>query len=740
MRNNSLASMLSACLVILAMLGAVHAQSTEFSEPTVRGVRVDLCKHNGRECGKPAADLFCREMGFSRSIGHVPDPRMGARGIQSLIFGDGMLCNGPQCRGFGSIICLKDEVVRTPVPQIPELPARPAPEPKKKAETQPVPKKPSPTPQKKRKPRPETAKQTAFVPIPVPRPSGVDIDAADATEFESPGEFVLIPLKLKKNLPAGARLTYCTLNNDDCEFPVTSPNSLDPAGTHKIRKFQWSIDVVPNATIAVWQVSTKPFPAFTGGPEDTQFEGLVKYSVVADPTDNSGNFAIDFGAIEQEAGLTTPPDSFYVRIIPFSGLLNGQSVGQPSNVIQIFYGKEAPPLELDLSYLPSGPDDSENDPYFRIRIKAFTPPDFDKGRWGCVVVVEHPTYWTQPFKDAWPIGSELCPKPWRGDSGKVDSFDDFVEFVFDAWDWVGDRYDDLVELAVDVVLYATPLGQQCKAFSALVSEVGIEGTEEACTTGARVAVKAGMTALGLPPTIPSYNELVDQGVDYAVELAADEFEAQTGIPCVGPCEDAFRLAMEKAADNVKRQPDRTACVDPTEAHRHGREPMCLDPNLLVRPAPGTRYVPPVAEIEVTRRTDVELPWGEAPPECYVFATLKFENFFEGGTVYGKTVNQSIQVKAQKIEGRLFKGWDRDVDPAMSQGKTVRMVAEFNPALKHQFPWTKELWRTSQIVQRDELGPFGPNWFKLFLEGQMTMTAGSNCAGENVQLQMTMPDW
>lgn len=740
MRNNSLSSLASAGLVILAFFGAAHAQSTEFKEPTVRGVRLDLCKHNGRECGKPAADLFCREMGFSRSIGHVPDPRMGVRGIQSLIFGDGMLCNGTQCRGFGSIICLKDEVVRTPVPQPPELPAKPAPAPKKKAETKPVQKKPSRPSQKKKRPRPETAKQPVDAPIPVPRPNFASGDTADAETFESPDKFVLIPLKLKKNLSAGALLTYCILGGDNCQFPVTSPASLDPDSANKVRKFQWSIDRVPNATIAVWQVSTKPFPAFTGGREDNQFDGLVKYSVVADPKDNSGNFAIDFSAIEQEAGLTTPPSAFYVRIIPFSGLINGESVGQPSNVIQIFYGTEAPPQELDLSYLPADGDDTKHDPYFQIRIKSFTPPDFDKGRWGCVVVVEHPTYWTQLFKDAWPIGSELCPNIWRGDSGKIDSFDDFVEFVFDAWDWVGDRYDDLVDLAVEVVLYATPLGQQCKAFSALVSEVGIDGAEDACNTGARVAVNAGMAALGLPPTIPSYNELLDEGVDYAVELAVDEFEANTGVPCFGPCEDAFRIGMEKAADELKRRPDRTACVDPTEAHKHGREPMCLDPNLLVRPAPGTRYVLPTAEIEVTRRTDVGLPWGEAPPECYVFATLKFANYFEGGIVYGKTVNQSVQVKPQKIEGRLFKSWDRDVDPMMQQGKTVRMLAEFNPAFKHQFPWTKELWRTSQIAQRDDLGPFGPNWFKLFLKGQMTMTAGSNCAGENVQLQMTMPDW
>lgn len=32
----------------------------------------------------------------------------------------------------------------------------------------------------------------------------------------------------------------------------------------------WSIDSDPNATITVWQISTKPFPDFTGGQEGDQ--------------------------------------------------------------------------------------------------------------------------------------------------------------------------------------------------------------------------------------------------------------------------------------------------------------------------------------------------------------------------------------------------------------------------------------------------------------------------------------
>lgn len=51
-----------------------------------------------------------------------------------------------------------------------------------------------------------------------------------------------------------------------------------------------------------------------------------------------------------------------------------------------------------------------------------------------------------------------------------------------------------------------------------------------------------------------------------------------------------------------------------------------------------------------------------------------------GTVYGKAVNQCVQVKPQTVEGRLIKNWDRDVDPVMQQDEAVRLVGEFDQAL------------------------------------------------------------
>ena len=44
------------------------------------------------------------------------DPNIGRRGIATLVFGDGRLCNGPKCSGFRAITCARQgrDVSSTP--------------------------------------------------------------------------------------------------------------------------------------------------------------------------------------------------------------------------------------------------------------------------------------------------------------------------------------------------------------------------------------------------------------------------------------------------------------------------------------------------------------------------------------------------------------------------------------------------------------------------------------------------
>lgn len=119
-----------ACAVILALTGtAALAQQTQtqmFAPPMIRGVVLDWCRHFGRDCGKPAADLFCREQQFDQASSFSIDQSAGERGIPTLVFGDGALCQGPQCSGFRQITCTRAVAAQ---PRVPPTIAAPPPPP-----------------------------------------------------------------------------------------------------------------------------------------------------------------------------------------------------------------------------------------------------------------------------------------------------------------------------------------------------------------------------------------------------------------------------------------------------------------------------------------------------------------------------------------------------------------------------------------------------------------------------------
>ena len=234
-------------------------------------------------------------------------------------------------------------------------------------------------------------------------------------------------------------------------------------------------------------------------------------------------------------------------------------------------------------------------PLFKAEIVDYALPTFrTPDRWGCVTVTGHDANLLPAIRESYPVGKSICPKPWRGDSGRVESFDEFVEWALDSFDWVGDRYDDLFELATNVLMEVS----FCNAISGAAEDAGAPGGAAVCKVVASAAVKIGASALGLPPTIPSYNELIDEGIDYAVDLAAEEIESRTGVPCSIGCTDLLEDAFSELADGLKRASPQPACVDPNEAHMHGREPLCLPNGLHLKPAKEPKRRSPSSSLKL----------------------------------------------------------------------------------------------------------------------------------------------
>jgi hypothetical protein len=62
--------------------------------------RLDYCDHFATHCGKPAADDYCRMMGYDRASKFEPEHASPTRVINF-----GQTCTGPNCTAFKFILC-----------------------------------------------------------------------------------------------------------------------------------------------------------------------------------------------------------------------------------------------------------------------------------------------------------------------------------------------------------------------------------------------------------------------------------------------------------------------------------------------------------------------------------------------------------------------------------------------------------------------------------------------------------
>ncbi len=491
-------------------------------------------------------------------------------------------------------------------------------------------------------------------------------------------------------------------------------------------EFQSDMTALSPQEGGIWQIADRPFPAFNSGIEDLMFDGLLASGSVGP---GRADFTLDIDAAAAESA-TAAPNMLHVRVLPLKRKAGAQFGGAPSNTVRVLYNVSVPPPP-DFSFV-----EIDTDPLglFEIEITNFTPATFeDRNRWGCVTVVGHNFEGRSDFiidahKSLFPIGKEFCPKPYRGDGTRVESFEDFIDWALESFDWLGDQYNALMDLAVDVLMDYTPFGLQCKAAAELAGELGADGGAAWCRTGAKLAVQAGATALGIPPHMPEFNELIDQGVDYAAELAIAEIEARTGLPCVGPCADAIRAGISHFADELKRASDMPGCVDPKTAHARGREPLCLPDTVIARPAKGATTTLPLVELRVTRTSK------PVPPVRYLFdgrctasiASIVSNDFPERSWT-GPSPSTPISTPAQTVTGRLYKGRGFPLDVAMEPGETLEIAALLEPAW-YAFPFYQQAWSKVQTSGSQYMGIYKGNWMTLYFGGVFHLSANIGAGG------------
>lgn len=74
-----------------------------FVNPVWNNYRLDSCVTWGQDCGRPAADAFCRSNGFARAFFEVLDAERGY--AKTRLIGTDQICDKDFCVGFQMIIC-----------------------------------------------------------------------------------------------------------------------------------------------------------------------------------------------------------------------------------------------------------------------------------------------------------------------------------------------------------------------------------------------------------------------------------------------------------------------------------------------------------------------------------------------------------------------------------------------------------------------------------------------------------
>lgn len=384
--------------------------------------------------------------------------------------------------------------------------------------------------------------------------------------------------------------------------------------------------------------------------------------------------------------LASQPIDMYIRVVP---LQDGKVAGQPTNTVIAHYIPPDPNAEEFEFVAPM-----HVEPIYKTEIVKFIPPDFaDPNRWGCVVVTGHDDEILIPgtdisniFRKKYPIGREICPPSYKG--GNSPTFESVVSDLFNGFkslfNAVVGLYNDLKADLINLALEFLDCGEKL---------------ESACKFALETAVNYGLAAVGLPPSLPDFDQFANAAKGEMVDVMVEEAAARSPVPCPEICKEKLREAAESTVDTMLEEmtkaPVAPGCVSEEEAHAHGSEPWCPPPGIIVKPAPGAANQPASAVIEVSLLPGATIPADY--PECQVLASIQVSKFFEAQTWTGVAGWLKYPIEAQTVTMNPYYGEGFkviDVRPGEPQSFTVVFD---NPTVGYYLPWTLDMYRTSQIA-------------------------------------------
>jgi LysM repeat protein len=425
------------------------------------------------------------------------------------------------------------------------------------------------------------------------------------------------------------------------------------------RSFRWSAQGI-DITYGIWQIGSLPFPVeySVGAPPGLIASGISDAAVDQNSGMAAGTFDIDFASDLKTAASQTYkrsifhfpgqggsafdhflftdlasqwnnalnpsfmpawlPEILYVRVMPMAG---GHPASDPSNTVTVSYQRTGPAPTIHISKVPTYkveivPDSYTND----VKMSNML------GTKGCSIIngVDHDTYTTwyeQEYQSnyyeqycygqdcfdqaaldnaagasyqSWTkvIGWKACPasKAEKESSTIEDIFNQLGDLFETVWNGLVSAFNAIKGTLVNILADVIPgCGNTCKA----VLEIGLN-----------IAITY---FTGLPPSLPSYQDLINDGIDYAVQTAINE----SGVPyCDQDCQNLIADKIKGIADEMGQSGGaQPACFSSNNwvqkyatdgTTNYELQPLCFPPGILTTPVKGSIYQPATLQVRVSR--------------------------------------------------------------------------------------------------------------------------------------------
>jgi hypothetical protein len=434
----------------------------------------------------------------------------------------------------------------------------------------------------------------------------------------------------------------------DCDGELDRPvASLNHPAVFQTRtyNFRWFTEA-PDVVRLLWQVSDLPFE------NDRQVDSgrVVATGLLSVDGQKNGSLRIDLGDVgvptsivkgPAEPALSDPEGVLRPRITP-SALEGVKRVGptitglrkatvapwftQPRDLPRTFHvrffplGEKGPlgpaSTTVRMEFKGPPPPDIEIAPPFpklyEVRILRFEdikPPTLD---WGCVHVesVDPPPEGAlgNPLFELYDgyrkSGAPLCPEAYRG-RGSPPWYEGLWETMVMVVSWPSEQFASLKSGVIDLVA------------DSLNAVTGVEICNDWCRDRLRNSLDAGLVALGVPPTLPNAEELLADGKGYLVTVLAE----QAGLEDCADCNKAISDGLDRVGKELTAKRMERTC-DAEEAHRNGKEPLCLPSWVKATPA-SESYARPASVVVQVRRYPNVADLGPSSLDAYRLS-IRFE--------------------------------------------------------------------------------------------------------------------